>query len=332
MHVAVYIPLLIPALAALAARPLGSRLPPSAATWLLAVSTLVLALTSSAVLGMLALSALVRVSFVDAVGHMSATVIRSGDAVSLPVALLAGGLLALAATAAGRALLRRAAAIAAAYRRSSALPGTGQVVVTEDASADAYTIPGWPCRIVITQGMLDALAGAERDVLLAHERAHARNSHYLFTSAARLAAAANPLLRPVAAEVGYVVERWADERAAADTGDRALTARAVARAALATAASPPARDAAVTALGLITQEGERRGNGEPAKRKSRPPRPGPVPRRVAALLAPSPGLVPGPSMLLLAAAVLLMVISGAATLEAARDLHQLIELAQSQPG
>jgi hypothetical protein len=37
-------------------------------------------------------------------------------------------------------------------------------------------------------------------------------------------------------------------------------------------------------------------------------------------------------MLLLAAAVLLMVISGAATLEAARDLHQLIELAQSQPG
>ncbi len=59
-------------------------------------------------------------------------------------------------------------------------------------------------------------------MLLAHERAHARNSHYLFTSAARLAAAANPLLRPVAAEVGYAIERWADERAAAETGDRAL--------------------------------------------------------------------------------------------------------------
>jgi Zn-dependent protease with chaperone function len=72
-------------------------------------------------------------------------------------------------------------------------------VVTADAAADAYTLPGWPCRIVITQGMLDALAGPERDVLLAHERAHARNSHYLFTSAARLAAAANPLLRPVTA-------------------------------------------------------------------------------------------------------------------------------------
>ncbi|HEX9041010.1 MAG TPA: M48 family metalloprotease [Trebonia sp.] len=331
MHVAVYIPLLIPALAALAARPLASRLRPSAATWLLAVSMFILALTSCAVLGMLALSALVRASFVDAVGHMSAAVIRSGDAVSLPVALLAGGLLALAATAACRALWQRAAAIAAAHRRARTLPGTGQVVVTADAAADAYTIPGWPCRIVITQGMLDALAGAERDVLLAHERAHARSSHYLFTSAARLAAAANPLLRPVAVEVGYAIERWADERAAAETGDRALAARAVARAALATAASPPDRDAAVTALGLITQEEERRGNGGPGKHRRRTRRPGPVPRRVAALLAPPPGLAPGPSTLLLAAAVLLVVISGAAALEAAGDLHHLIELAQSQP-
>ena len=319
MRIAVYLPLLIPALAALAARPLGSRLPPATATWLLAASTLVLALTSSAVLGLLAMSALVRVGFVDALGHMSAAVIRSGDAVALPVALLAGALLALAATAVCRALWRRAAAIAAAHRRARMLPGTGQVVVTEDAAADAYTIPGWPCRIVITQGMLDALAGAERDVLLAHERAHARNSHYLFTSVARLGAAANPLLRRVAAEVGYSIERWADERAATETGDRALTARAVARAALATAASPPDRDAAVTALGLITQEG-RAAKGA-----------GPVPRRVAALLAPPPVLAPWPSALLLAAAVLLVAVSGAAALDAARDLHQLIELAQSQP-
>ncbi len=36
-------------------------------------------------------------------------------------------------------------------------------------------------------------------------------------------------------------------------------------------------------------------------------------------------------MLLLAAAALLVAVSGAAALEAARDLHQLIELAQSQP-
>jgi hypothetical protein len=58
---------------------------------------------------------------------------------------------------------------------------------------------------------------------------------------------------------------------------------------------------------------------------------GPVPRRVAALLAPCPGPLPGPSALVLAAAVLLVAISGAAALDAARDLHQLIELAQARP-
>jgi Zn-dependent protease with chaperone function len=199
------------------------------------------------------------------------------------------------------------------------LPGAGEIVVTQDAAADAYTIPGWPCRIVITQGMLGALAGEERGVLLAHERAHAKNSHYLFTSAARLAAAANPLLRPIASEVGYTVERWADEHAATATGSRALTARAIARAALAASAAPPDRDPAITALGLIPRH--------PGQDRV-PRRSGPVPRRVAALLAPAPGLSP----LLLLAAAALVLLSGASVIEAARDFHQLIELAQVAPG
>jgi hypothetical protein len=312
VHVAVYLPLIVPAFAALAARPLADRLPPAAATWLLATSALALALASSAVLGMLALSALVQVPVVAAAGHLSRPVIAAGDAVSLPEAVAAGGLLAVAAAAAGRAVWRRGRAIVAAHRHASSLPGVSQVVVTEDAAADAYTVPGWPCRIVITQGMLRALSAGERAVLLAHERAHAQRSHYLFTSVARLAAAANPLLRPVAAQACYTVERWADERAAAQAGDRALAARAVARAALATAAAPPGRSAAMAALGLITQE---RGAG-------------PVPRRVAALLAPPPRL----RLLLLAAAIVIVAVSGASALDAARDFHQLIELAQGQSG
>jgi Zn-dependent protease with chaperone function len=323
LHVAVYLPLVVPVFAALAARPLADRLPPGAATWLLAASALVLALASSTVLGMLALSALVRIPVIDALGHLSGPVIRSGDAVSVPVAIVAGGLLVMATVAACRAVWRRGRAIAAAHRHASSLPGASQVVVTEDSAADAYTVPGWPCRIVITQGMLRALSGGERDILLAHERSHAQCSHYLFTSVARLAAAANPLLRPAAAQVGYTVERWADERAAAQAGDRTLAARAVARAALATSAAPPDRDAAMTALGLITQEGERRGD----LHRGDLHRAGQVPRRVAALLAPPPRL----RLLLLAAAVVLVVISGAAALEAARNFHQLIELAQVQP-
>ena len=234
---------------------------------------------------------------------------------------MAAGLLVLAATAAGLALWRRLAAITAAHHRAAALPGTSQVVVTEDAAADAYALPGWPGRVVVTQGMLRALAGRERDVLLAHERAHARNLHYLFTSAARLAAAASPLLRPLAAEVGYAVERWADERAAAETGDRALTARAIARAALASSATPSARrpdgrlsrGAALAAHGIAHA-------------------PGQVPRRVAALLAPPRALSAGGlPPLLLAAAVVMVALSGVAALTAAVSLHQLIELAQLPP-
>jgi hypothetical protein len=284
----------------------------------------------------------------------------------------------------------------AAHRHASSLPGAGQVVVTEDTAADAYTVPGWPCRIVITQGMLRALSAGERDVLLAHERSHAQSSHYLFTSVARLAAAANPLLRPVAAQAGYTVERWADERAATQAGDRTLAARAIARAALATSAAPPARAAAMSALGLITQEDQEQqehqqpqegqelqanhsrtgqsgadltqaglsrtglsraglsgtdlpGAGSPRTALSRAGLPriglsrlglsranrprvnlrgaGPVPRRVAALLAPPPRL----RLLLLAAAIVLVAVAGVSALEAARNFHQLIELAQVQP-
>ena len=102
--------------------------------------------------------------------------------------------------------------------------------------------------------MLRVLSGPERDVLLAHERAHAAGSHYLFTSAARLAAAANPLLRPVAAQVCYTVERWADERAATATGNRPLAARAIARAALASSAAPPDREGPLAVLGIVTPE------------------------------------------------------------------------------
>ena len=326
MHLAIYLPLVIPVLAALAARPLADRLPPVAATWLLAGSSLALAAASSAVLGLLALSALVRIPFVAAVANMSVSEISRSDTVSLPVAIAAGGLLATAAAAASRALWRRGTAIVAAGRQARRLPGSGQVVVTEDDAADAYTLPGLPCRIVITSGMLRALSAPERQVLLAHERAHAGGSHYLFTSAARLAAAANPLLRPVAAEVSYTVERWADERAAAATGDRPLTARAIARAAFATSAAPPGRTGPVTALGLVTQEQEQ-SPGEGGHRFWRPSLrgAGPVPRRVAALLGPPPRR----SLLLLGAAVALVALSGASTLDAARNLHTLVELAQA---
>ncbi len=280
MHLAVYLPLVLPLVAAVAAWPLAERLPPSIATWLLTASAVVLALASSAVLGLLALTALVRIPSVDAAGAISSRVTSHDDPASVPVAITAGALLAVAVAAAARAMWRQATALLAAARQARRLPGAGQVVVTDDDAADAYTLPGLPCRIVVTTGMIRALSQPERHVLLAHERAHARGLHYLFGMAVRLAAAANPLLRPVARATAYTVERWADEQAAAVTGDRELTARAIARAALAAAAAPArAGHRAASALGAVI-------GPDPAGWRARAGRPGPVPCRVAALLRP----------------------------------------------
>ena len=312
MYVAVYLPLVVPLLAAAAARPLAERLPPRTAAWLLAGSAVVLAGASSAVLGLLALAAAVRLPLVDTIGNLSLRVVLRDDPASLPVGVAAGALLAVVAVAAGRAAWLRASALVTAHRQARALPGTGQLVVLADEAADAYAAPGWPGRIVVTSGMLGALSHREREVLLAHERAHASACHYLFTAVVRLAAAANPLLRPVAAAVGYSVERWADEQAAAAAGSRPLAARAVAKAALATLAAPPRRPAPAAALSAAA---------DPLRGRDA----GPVPRRVAALLRPPPR----PRLLLLAAAVALVAFSGASALEAARDLHGLIEFAQA---
>jgi Zn-dependent protease with chaperone function len=312
MRLVVYLPLIASVLAAVTARPLAERLPPRTAAWLLTGAAVVLAAATSAGLGLLALAAAVRFPPVDAIGGMSLTVVRRDDPAPLPLGIAAGLLLAVAAAAAIRAAWLRTTALTAAHRQARCLPGTGQVVVLADEAADAYAAPGWPGRIVVTSGMLGALTNAERQVLLAHERSHAAGRHYLFTTAARLAAAANPLLRPLAAAVGYSLERWADEHAAAMARSRPLAARTVAKAALAARAAPPRRSASAATLAAVPAPASARGAG-------------PVPRRVAALLRPAPR----PRLLLVAAAVALMVICGLSVLEAASDLHGLIEFAQA---
>ena len=313
MDLAVYLPLLLPLCAAAGAWPLASRLPPKVATWLLTGAAVALAALSTAVLGFLALTAVLRIQLVASLAHMSAAVIRRDDPASLAAALVAAVLLAAATLAAAYTGWRRVRALVTAARDGRCLPGKGQVVVIPEGAADAYTVPGWPGRIVVTAGMLDALDTVERQVLLAHEGAHADHHHYLFTALSHFAAAANPLLRPVAAAVSYTVERWADEAAAGHCGDRRLTARAVGKAALASSRKGAAPRRALTGIAGSL--------GPLARRRS----PGPVPRRVAALLAPAPSVRP----LLIAAAAAVVLVSGVAALDAAYDLHALVELAQT---
>lgn len=316
-HLLVYLPLLFPVPAACAARPLAERLEPRLATWLLTASGLALAGLSCAALGVLLVAGLVRLPPAALAGDWSVNTVRAGDPVSTAEAVVAGLVLALAFTAGLRMLWRRMRALAAAVFEAACLPGAGRVVVMRDTAPDAYALPGLPGRIVVSTGMLNALDDADREAMLAHESAHLACHHYAFVAIAQLAATCNPLLRPVAAAVSYTVERWADEHAATACGDRRQVARAIGKAALAAARRPPRKGLPGAVLGLL---GRRR---NPLKTA------GPVPRRVAALLAePHVYSLPLNLPLLPLAGVAAVVGSSAlCAFAAAHDLHLLLELA-----
>ena len=312
MRLAVYLPLLLPALLAVLARPVSDRLHPRHATWVLTGAAAVLSASAALALALLAVSAVVRIPPVASLGRMSMTVLGPGTAYGMSAGALAGLLLTAAAVTAAVFLFRWYRGLAGAYREARQLPGRRQPVVLDDQAASAYALPGRPGRIVVTAGMLDALDDTGRAALLAHERAHLAGFHHLYTSAARLAAAANPLLRPAARAVEYTVERWADEEAAEAVGDRRLVAHAIGRAAL--AATPRQPRARPAVLGAVFSPAHRDANDA-----------GPIPRRVAALLAP----VPPRPLALLAVVLALTVLAGVCALEAANDLQDLLALASS---
>jgi len=225
---------------ALAGPRAGRRLPPATATRLLTAAGLTTALATGFVLAVWAFTLLAPLPELVAAGHWSAAVVRGGDPLPAGTGLLpAAAVLGLLAAAIGRAVGfgRDLAAARRACRRLG--PAPAGLVVIDDDRPDAYTVSGLTGRIVVSTAMLRALPADERRVLLAHEDSHLRHHHHAYTQLAALAAAANPLLRGPARAVRLAAERWADEDAAAHAGDRIVAARALARAGLARADSPP---------------------------------------------------------------------------------------------
>jgi Zn-dependent protease with chaperone function len=218
-------------------RPTARRLAPQAAAIVLASGALIAGVIWVLGLGLIAAATLGRSGVVARAGHWSAAVIAAREPV--PLAAGVGSLVALSAgtamflVAGGRLAselkrLRRLRALVADRR-------CGDVAVIDGASPEALALPGWwQGSILLTSAMLRALDPAEQRVLLAHERSHLRNAHWVFRLATRASAAALPTLRPVVRDCDLALERWADESAAEAVGDRHLTAAAVARAALAT--------------------------------------------------------------------------------------------------
>ncbi|MFI6600532.1 M56 family metallopeptidase [Nonomuraea sp. NPDC050536] len=292
---------------AVAAGPLSRRLSPRAATWTLTIVGVVLSATSMATLALLATGGILESPKVAALGHLSVRFLRRMQPPE-SVAEAAGALLVASVCGAVYVLVRQVLALRAAARTAAGLPGSGPVsLIEDDETIDAFALPGRPGRIVVSTGMLAVLEEGERAALVAHERAHLECRHHLFRAAVRVASAANPLLRPLRPAVAFASERWADERAASTVGDRRCIAQAIAKAAIA-ARSGTSRfgKAYSAALGFGPWE-----------------RPGPVPRRVQALLKPPPRRRPE-----FALAVAGLLIAVAAVQEQAADLHELVEIAR----
>ncbi|MER5846515.1 M56 family metallopeptidase [Streptomyces sp. NPDC002012] len=310
MIYAVWVPLLMPFVAVPAARRLADALSPVRAVQLLASTGIGLALCSLLALALLVVPGATRFSAVSAFGELVRPLTDAAPAVAVPLAAAALALLAGCATAVTRTARRHWTEL-----HRSAQPSEytgGELAVLRDSRPDAYALPGrpgTPGRIVVTTGMLRALDPAERDALLAHERAHLAGHHHLFIAATEVAALCHPALRTLRAPMGYALERCADEAAASAVGDRRVAARAIGRAALATRAAE--------------------GVAQPRPRVALAAAAGPVPRRVAALLGRS---APRPRVGRAAAAALLacLVISSAAALDATSDLHSSIEAAQGE--
>ncbi|WP_433438473.1 M56 family metallopeptidase [Nonomuraea sp. CA-141351] len=303
MRIIVYLPFVISLLLGPAIPHFGRRLAPAGATRLLVASGIVGAGSSAFALICLAWTYVGQIPVVADIGDWSVHLLQADDPVPTPIATLALAILAVISAYALKTAVTHGLALRRAARACRDMTGGPDgLVVVDHPVPQAYAVPGRRTgggRIVVTTAMLRTLNAAERRILIAHERAHLRDRHHLYRAAAAVTAALNPLLRALPAAVEYTTERWADERAAADAGDRRTTARAITRAAL--AATNPAHSAAPT-LGF--------GHGD-------------VPKRVTDLLAAPPRRRP------LTSAVLIVTMAAclAAANEARADTESLFEKA-----
>lgn len=301
MHLAVYVTLVVAAVVGPAARVCVRRLAPRPAA--LTLVGVAVGAAVGWVWGLALLTAtLVNSGLAGADGVLGFRMVRDPVPawVGLAAALVLGACGGRVLDAAVREL-RRTHTIHRAVR--ACRPTVGELIVAADPVPRAFavaTLMGGPGYIVVSTGMLRALDGEQRAVLLAHERSHLRNRHGWLRSAAVLACAVHPLLGSLGDELESQLERWADEDAAETVPSRQVAARSVCRAALAMLGSSPAE-----------------GMTETRSRRMR----GAIPARVAALSAEAPRSRWLPAV----AIVALMLMMTASTAEASHDLESLFD-------
>ncbi|QKW51346.1 M56 family metallopeptidase [Streptomyces buecherae] len=287
MGVFVVLPLVLPLTAWPMSRLAERRLHPRTATVLLTAVGAILAVCSTLCLALLGVVGTAQLPGNPLPDGWAAPEVRAAVPYDENVGFAAIGVLALVAAACGHTLWRHYRVRNGAWRALGDLPAepapapttatpATSVTATEppappaltvlpDEVPYAYALPGraGSGRVVVSDAMLAGLGAPERRALVAHERAHLTGRHHRYLLASRLTASANPFLRPLWTAVAFSAERWADEEAAREVGDRRVVATAVGKAALISGPSPAPGIAGFAAVG-------------------------PVPRRIAALLGPVP--------------------------------------------
>lgn len=307
MNYDVYLCLAFPLLALPLAQIAKRWLHPRHGTYLMTFAAVVLATASCAALGVLILGAVARIDIGSDPGPVAHRSNLLDALTAPPIAGVAAIGLGAATLAAVVFITCRARSLVRSYTHAASFAGDERLVVTPDANADAYAVPGRPGRIVLTGGMLRVLEPVDLDVLLAHEHAHLNHRHHVYATLARLAATANPLVRPLARAVDLSIERWADEEAATAAGSRRTVAAAISKASIASnRIAHPGRSA--VNLGVVPSD------------RSQLRRAGPIPRRVAALLEPAPRS----SALAALGGLSMVAVSAFLALEAASDLNDLL--------
>ncbi|MGW5637810.1 M56 family metallopeptidase [Streptomyces sp. NPDC003832] len=271
MGLFVFLPLVLPLTAWPIARLAEQHLHPRTATRLLAGVAAVMAVCSTVCLALVMVVGTAQLPGNPLPDGWSDPEVRAAVPFDEVVGKAAIPALVAVVVACARTLWRHGRVRRRAHRALAGVRGT-TVAVLPDETPYAYALPGARGgRVVVSTALLQRLEPAERRALFAHERAHLAARHHRLLLTVQLAARANPFLRPLRAAVSYTAERWADEDAARTVGDRRLVARAVGRAALVSRGTPVATLAGFAA-------------------------PGPVPRRVAALLGPAPPVPRWPSL------------------------------------
>ncbi|MET9131025.1 M56 family metallopeptidase [Streptomyces antibioticus] len=338
MGLFVFLPLVLPLTAWPVARLAEQRLHPRTATRLLTGVAAVMAVCSTVCLGLLMVVGTAQLPGNPLPDAWSDPEVRAAVPHDEIAGRAAVPTLCVVAVVCARTLWRHHRVRRHAHRALAGLPTTQVAVLPDATAAYAYALPGGggrygsgggrgsggrrgsdgrygrygpgrlngpgrrhgSGRIVVTSALLDCLEPAERRALFAHERAHLAARHHRHLLAVRLAAQANPFLRPLRTAVAYTAERWADEEAARAVGSRRTVARAIGKAALVShGAAPPPGLAALVPPGVAAPPGLAAlvppGAAPPpglAALAGLPafaaPAPGPVPRRVTALLAPAP--------------------------------------------